>query len=76
MTSDDVTAIAAISFGAAASVASALLLVEPRSTPAPPEPRVIEVVRISPPPAPVVDFAIIRGPAPAEKLEIRIAPSR
>jgi hypothetical protein len=97
MTSDDLTAWAAISFGGAvsvaASVAATTLLLEERSrSRQPPEPRVVEVVRVSPPPAPIVDFAIIRSPAtleimvgpegsstgwePTKRLEIHTVPSR
>jgi len=76
MTSDDVTAWAAISFGGAVSVAATaaatMLLLPPRVAPAPtPNPR-IEVVRLlPPPPPPPVDFAIIRSPA---EVEIMVGP--
>jgi hypothetical protein len=95
MTSDDVTAWAAISFGAALSVgATALLLQSSPSSPGasanPPASLRVEVVHMAQPPAPIVDFAIIRsqaeskvmvgpeGPStgwvPTERLEIRRAP--
>jgi hypothetical protein len=71
MTSDDVTAVAAISLGAVASVAATMLLLAPD----PDVPRNmpferIEVVRITPS-IPIVDYAIIRS---EPKIEIMVGP--
>ena len=68
MTSDDVTALVTILVGAAASAAITTRLINPRPIPEPDT--VVEIVRVAGP-RPVVDFAIIRGPA---ELEIMVGP--
>lgn len=73
MISDDVSALAAISFGAVLSTAATALLLRMDATPLPSREvrvEVVEVVRVAPP-RPVVDFAIIRSPA---KFEIMVGP--
>ena len=74
MTSDDVTAWAAISLGAAASLAVSVLLLTPDPSPRP-SPSVLVEVWPAPRAAPLVDFAIIRGPGGVEIMVGPEAPS-